>query len=429
MDNTIKFWILWLTQLIYQALDALFYSVSGTSLLYGSRQEQEEANRLEKSAQIVNIVWRAKFNIFRVTRKQYFLYYHDKYVRPDYVLQHENVTLLAVEKDYAMFAVTDPKENMYDSSKFPFLFVSQYLETKKLVIMPIRSFHKLADELGDPEVPVAMTAMTTRCGSTLLTQMFNRVPGTRAMSEPWATVNIHELRCTGSITADESCRLIRSAIRLHCKVEPGSGVKRIFMKMTSFHGPQFGDFGKLFPQFIYFFNTRHPIPSLKSLKHVVLSSPMDLSMLLGLRWREMANMKFTISYYSKYDHLSKRYNKWIPYRAETFFGLFTYSMTILAYFDNKNLFNRTILYENLTREPEEELKKVFNIFGVSLDHIPVALDALKKDSQNGIWGQRGGGHSYVLDPRYLSTFDEYMKEMDLPIRHGMTEEEFKELFK
>ena len=42
---------------------------------------------------------------------------------------------------------------------------------------------RLAEEVGDPALPVAMVNMTTRCGSTLLVQMMNRVPGTRAMSE------------------------------------------------------------------------------------------------------------------------------------------------------------------------------------------------------------------------------------------------------
>lgn len=42
---------------------------------------------------------------------------------------------------------------------------------------------RLAEEVGDPALPVVMVNMTTRCGSTLLVQMMNRVPGTRAMSE------------------------------------------------------------------------------------------------------------------------------------------------------------------------------------------------------------------------------------------------------
>ncbi len=48
--------------------------------------------------------------------------------------------------------------------------------------------------VGDPSVSVAAVGMTARCGSTLLSQMMNRVPGTRSISEPMATVNVYQLR-------------------------------------------------------------------------------------------------------------------------------------------------------------------------------------------------------------------------------------------
>ncbi len=38
-----------------------------------------------------------------------------------------------------------------------------------------------------------------RCGSTLLSQMMNRVPGTRSISEPMATVNVYQLWHAGKI--------------------------------------------------------------------------------------------------------------------------------------------------------------------------------------------------------------------------------------
>ncbi len=80
----------------------------------------------------------------------------------------------------------------WTSTRFPFLFISQYLKAKKLVVMPIESFHRLAGEIGEPKMPVGVVNMTARCGPTLLAQMANRIPTTRSMSEPWATTNIDE---------------------------------------------------------------------------------------------------------------------------------------------------------------------------------------------------------------------------------------------
>ncbi len=428
VDDTIQHGFLRLLRIIFTLFDILLNLVTGVSLISGSSREREKAADYENSAQIVSIIWRAKIASVRVTRITDFLYKHKEYVNPEYVLKHKNATLMAVEKDYALFAVSDPSVDVYDSQKFSFLFMADYEQAKELVIIPIKSFHRLADELGDPKVPVAMTAMTTRCGSTLLTQMLNRVPGVRCMSEPWATVNVHELRSMGLVTPEESRQLLKSAIRLHCKLEPKSEVKLVFLKMTAFNGPQFVDFGQLFPQFKFFFNTRHPVPSMKSLKTVVSTVTADLYMVLGIRWRELVKMNFCISYDSKYNHVAERYSRWMPNLPTDALGIMLYSFSILAYFENKDLYDHVILYENLSSNPEEEVTKIFNILGLSHDHVPKALGALKKDSQNGTWVKRGAAKKLVMDPKILDIYNDYMKCMDVPLRHEQSVEEFKAIF-
>ena len=59
----------------------------------------------------------------------------------------------------------------------PFMFIIQFLAAKKLVILPHRSFNRLAAEGGDPaDRKVTFVNMTARCGSTLLGQMISRTP-------------------------------------------------------------------------------------------------------------------------------------------------------------------------------------------------------------------------------------------------------------
>ena len=84
---------------------------------------------------------------------------------------------------YAWFSVTPKDVNVYDLNTFPFIWVGQYLQAQELIIMPIWAFLKLAnDELADPGSDgrqVIMLFNTARCGSTLLCQMFSRLPNTR----------------------------------------------------------------------------------------------------------------------------------------------------------------------------------------------------------------------------------------------------------
>ncbi len=127
------------------------------------------------------------------------------------------------------------------------MFISQYIKAKKLVVMPIESFHRLAGEIGEPKMPVGVVNMTARCGSTLLAQMANRIPNTRSMSEPWATTNIDDLRGRGVISEQESKALLKSAFQVHCKVAPGEILYFILVKLNARQIPDLKD--------IYFFNS------------------------------------------------------------------------------------------------------------------------------------------------------------------------------
>ena len=95
--------------------------------------------------------------------------------------------------------------------------------------------------------------------------MMHRVPKVRCSAENYATVTIHNEFVRGRTTPEENRRLIQSTIRLHCKVEPGEDVTHVFMKLTTFNAPQFKIIKELFPQIHLFYNTRHLLPSLKSL--------------------------------------------------------------------------------------------------------------------------------------------------------------------
>ncbi len=90
---------------------------------------------------------------------------------------------------------------------------------RKLVIVPFWALHKLADKLGDPPegVEVIGIGMSARSGSTLLIQMFNKVPRTVALSEPAALVHAHEWFNRGIISNEEYPKLLRSLIRVQLK--------------------------------------------------------------------------------------------------------------------------------------------------------------------------------------------------------------------
>ena len=111
---------------------------------------------------------------------------HVRYTHPEAVLA-PNVTLLNVDAKYAVFAVVQgPNKDVLKHTTGPFMYINQFNLCSELIRMPIESFLKLSDQIGDPKAKLVILSNTGRCGSTLLTQLFEDLPHTVAISEPEA---------------------------------------------------------------------------------------------------------------------------------------------------------------------------------------------------------------------------------------------------
>ena len=268
-----------------------------------------------------------------------------------------------------------------------------------------------------------------------------------APGQCWALVNIHQLRAEGKISREESRALVRSAVRLQCSVAPGETVDNIFMKLTPTNSPLLPDIMDMFPSFTYFFNTRHPVPMLASSKKMndkILKG--NWYEMLGFGWRFRRAHRFTFPYSAKYDQLLTSLGSWWPNVDDDEFGIIWISGVIAEYFDNKSRYDDVILYENLSVNPEQELKKIFKSLSISENHLGVALQAMNWDSQKGHYGkvlkcilhsfrmkgicfQRGVSPSQNLPDNLLVMFDAYMSKIGAPLTTTMTVEDYKELFR
>ncbi len=205
MDSAFGYWflqiILFLLWIVECVTDLLFsFTFRG-----GTKQERREAQRsYVKSAQMVHILHHARYSqMLDMYDLSYYLYKHERYVSPEYVLDKPNVALYFVTKTHAVFSVAEADDDFYDTKRIPFCFFAYEHLAKKLLIVPIASFHRLAEQLGDPKVPVCLFGMTARCGSTLMAQILNRVPNTRSMSEPFVLAYAYSMFNRGQIDMQE----------------------------------------------------------------------------------------------------------------------------------------------------------------------------------------------------------------------------------
>ena len=168
------FWFIfvWLMKGLFRVVDIplkLFFSYS---LLHGKTPDRMLADNYENSAHVVNVVTRAACSLAHHKNERNFLFYHDSYVHPKYILNNDNVNLYEVFEDRVIFTVSDKDVAVSDSKNGPFYWGNCFIAAEKLIILPMKHFHRLAEESGDPTLDnhlnIIMIDFTLRSGSTLL---------------------------------------------------------------------------------------------------------------------------------------------------------------------------------------------------------------------------------------------------------------------
>jgi len=240
--------------------------------------------------------------------------------------------------------------------------------------------------------------------------MFYRIPHMRVLSEPWAACTIHEDAAKGHIDMTEYKALLQSAFRLHCKVEPGEEVRWMAIKTCIFHGPQYPLLAEIFPNFVLTFNTRHPVPSM----HSYVQSSHG-----GWRWKSEGRYGVPIG--QEWDKYAPTYDK---NAGEEECGVRFYALIIKQYLKVKHIYKRAIFYENIAKDSQKELLQLFKLLNIPEDNLKYTSEALKHDSQNGTFGQRG--KVMDLPPDVDDRMDDIFAEYGIPVRKSMSPEEFME---
>jgi len=58
----------------------------------------------------------------------------------------------------------------------PLIYLAQMEFCRRLIVVPLTTFHRLAEKIGDPQGELIFLFNTIRCGSTLLTQVWEQPP-------------------------------------------------------------------------------------------------------------------------------------------------------------------------------------------------------------------------------------------------------------
>ena len=108
------YWVICVSRFALSVTDFFLDILFGHTLQHGSRVERKKSEEYENSAQVVNIVARGTYSVLLIHQLHHFVWYHEKYVHPRYVLQHDNITLMGVTPTHVFFCVSDRKFDVLD---------------------------------------------------------------------------------------------------------------------------------------------------------------------------------------------------------------------------------------------------------------------------------------------------------------------------
>ena len=204
---------------------------------------------------------------------------HEAYTHPD-ILLDPNASLMAIDERFAVFAICDKDINVYSHTVGPFFYINQFNHCAYLVRIPLEFFIRLASHVGDPPLKTKFVLLsnTGRCGSTLLTQLFEQMPNTVAISEPEVLMEFSQNKTFDDIPNAKRNALLQSCIRLLFKSASQSKNEKDPSEIDSFlikpkaHGIFIAqDLNYLYPNIKNLYMYRHPVEYVKSVRSVYKS--------------------------------------------------------------------------------------------------------------------------------------------------------------
>ena len=357
---------------IFGRFQAVCWLVTGT---YSTRRLISSSEDVTKSAHVLDIWWRCRLSPFGLPNSLVdFITVHNRFDEPSIVL-HDNVTIYALSAEHALFVETDRDVDVTNSKFGSFMNISQFMYAKRVIVLPIRAVYQLADQLGDPQGRLVFLGNTTRCGSTLLCQIYEETGKCAAFSEPGV---IKQLLAEHSKLGElEFNKLAVSTMRMLCK--PTSSKPDCYVIKIA--GPAMAQIllplHKIYSGAKLMFMYRDGLKVAKSFSR--LAQEDHLMMVLNTVMDTFPKVQNSVWQLIGYSH-----DYFIPvrYSLSRFFMLWAITCAKYNELRRDGIPIVAVRYEDLLENPEFATSAVLKYSGLDQDLVSKALAAFGKDSHS-----------------------------------------------
>lgn len=329
---------------------------------------------------------------------------HERFTRPEVVLQ-PHIHLLSIEEDVAKFMEFDKSVavELLNARKYPLLPLAQAKNAKKIIVIPRRDFNRIVSELEDRDREVVWMFHTTRCGSTLWSQIFNALPNWTVFSE----TNVHYYIMTHTISdfdfkeltdTEQYEEMVVALIKMYLNLVPRTN--NVFWKGMITDHNMIPVIRKRFPQHRILFCYRDVLPSGKSYYQAFANMElMKFSVFYLLNpwvtkgrdndWRvRQIWIWYTCGYNKPLCLAAMRSALPDPGVMEWFVLFWASTITMIREFQGSGIKFKFLRYEDMQSKPSEVVEDLFSYLNIPIGHVELALQATEADSQAGLFFDR-----------------------------------------
>ena len=364
--------LLWtILRMAYESLQYIVWLCNGTQAKIRKNFGEGPS---EECVQVLDIFARHKFcDILQPSASDNFLMTHKGFVHPDYVLQ-DHISLYYIQKSEAVFVEAEEGVDVTLSRYGSFVRTSQYKQARRFIIMPISAFHRLGEKLGQTSAKIIFLCNTSRCGSTLVTQVFEETGSSIAYSEPDAINALTQLK--GVVSEAERVRIFKNCINLMCKPCHTKKIESYVFKPTQPTMAEMPFIAKLFPESSVMFLYRDGLKCSKS-NAKICNEVRFLGLVVAIARR---SAKLSGKMFDKMGLPSKQFE--VRMHSGIHFGSIVWAFAMKQYIDfrESGLKIVGVRYEDIVDDTTYAFQKVFEYCNLPYDARAVEA-AMGRDSQ------------------------------------------------
>lgn len=358
--NVARDWVLtalslvlyFVTRQLVVALQKFTWAVWGVERV---RRDARRGLQFKQSAHVQEIMWRRKTSACAVADERDFITKHKGFRHPSCVLR-PNVSLYCLTKTEAVFVETGEADDVYHAGG-P-LYQRQFQLAQNVIAMPLASFHKTAQDVASPRVPLTWLSSTPRAGAALLAHVLGVGPTTRVLYEPDVLTSLGAMLRDGSLPASEYSQLLGSAVGLLCKPDERCGA--LLIKVRPGLTRMMEDVHRAFPRARFLFLYRNSLKTLHSCLALASNDPASKALRFVLDSRALSAL-FPCA------------------RRRVFAAVADVDEKSSVELRDRGVPVRTVLYEDVMRSPRAACQELFKLLGLLPQYVPQALQVFSSD--------------------------------------------------